>query len=399
MKQKCLLLVGVHDGCCDRAHQRGIDFILLQKPQNADGELNRSLDNVLLMDFENSPYIKPIVTAMHQHAPFDQVISITELGLLPAAQMNEYLGLGGTTPEVVKRTRNKWLMRQHLDSIGFPNLKAALVEDKTQLKQFAKQVGYPIIVKPSDGAGSIGIRFFEAPEQIDKCSYEYFKQSLIAEEFADGEEFSVETFSFSGKHIVFGITKKIVSSDNENNPFVEIGHMSPAPLEQADKELINNFIAQFLDIIGITDGLAHTEIKMTSKGIRVIETHNRNGGDHIADLTRLSTGHDLLDYAVAWPTGQIEPLQSSPEAKRGAAILYFQSPNAASIKSMKGMERLRYEPGVVHIEFAVKQGQHVHQLSSSYDRIGFVVACAETAEAALLVCEKVVDEISIKFTS
>jgi hypothetical protein len=76
--------------------------------------------------------------------------------------------------------------------------------------------------------------------------------------------------------------------------------------------VLETFTRQFLDAVQLEEGPAHTEITLTSRGPRVIESHDRPGGDRINELVRVAYDVDLKAIALGGPSGLVPVLQSSP---------------------------------------------------------------------------------------
>ena len=89
----------------------------------------------------------------------------------------------------------------------------------------------------------------------------------------EGPELSVESFSFGGRHVVLAVTQKSCSAN-----FVEIGHALPAALPDSIEEAVTASVRTFLDLVGLKDGPAHTEIKLYRAGRASWETATASVG-------------------------------------------------------------------------------------------------------------------------
>lgn len=143
----------------------------------------------------------------------------------------------------------------------------------------------------------------------------------------------------------------------------------------------------------ISDGCSHTEIRLTPIGPEVIETHTRVGGDSIPTLVRQATGCDLLDLAVQWPLGLVQP-QQQPPVLRAAAIRFF-TPAPGKVKTISGIHRWRGQPGIVNLHLPLKEGDTVDEIRDSFTRSGYVLASAATADQAMELCDSVIRGVTI----
>ncbi|WP_128643252.1 ATP-grasp domain-containing protein [Streptomyces sp. SS] len=331
----------------------------------------------LTVDFRrDSDFLEFVDSTLRPLAP-TAVVSLTELGLEPAAVAAERLGCIGVSPAVVRATRDKLEMRRILERRA-PHLNPAFAAGDDAEAVARLFAGHPLVVaKPVDGAGSMAIELVERPEQL---APEHRTGGTLLEQFAGGREFSVETFSEGGRHTVVGIAEK-----GTTDGFVEVSHLMPAPsLDAAGRRLVERAVAELLDAVGLTDGPSHTEVKLDGERVVVIETHNRPGGDGIAELVRLTTGINWRRAALGWPLG--EGLRREEAAAAAAAKVFFTAAPGL-------VERVAEQPElgrgrVVDWEVSVSVGDLVQPLRSSADRLGVATLAADgAAECAAAVAE------------
>lgn len=95
------------------------------------------------------------------------------------------------------------------------------------------ELNYPIIVKPIDRSGSRGITKLHdvkgLAEAIDEAKAQGFEKEALVEEFATGQEYSIECVSWKGDHHFLAMTHKFTTGAPH---FIETGHMEPAPISQ-----------------------------------------------------------------------------------------------------------------------------------------------------------------------
>jgi biotin carboxylase len=389
---KKLLVVGGGPGICDRALVFGAELTLVNLPGPFDPALLPYTRRSIVTDYERDEGLVPMLQALHRAEPFDGVVSMTELALLPAARIAQALGLGGVSVQAVERTRDKVLMRQWLQSKGFPSVPAAPAKSSLDIAAFAEVHGYPVVAKPRCGQGSQRIRRFDDQPQVMAANI--VDDDLVVEAFIDGPEFSVESFSFGRQHVVCAVTGKLTNDQNPDDPYVEIGHVVPAPIPDSQRETITEHVQQFLDVMEITDVCTHTELRLTCNGPIVIETHTRVGGDSIPSLVRNATGIDLLDLAVQWPLGLIGGDIPQPRACGAAAIRFF-TPRPGTVKALSGVERWRGHPGVLTLHLPLKPGDRIASPKDSFSRAGHVVCVADDPAQAMQACEAVVAGVRI----
>ncbi|MDK9498147.1 ATP-grasp domain-containing protein [Streptomyces katrae] len=405
---RTLLLVGATDQHLQRAKALGVRVVLLQHPDKVTSYQTGLADVLLMVDYTDWDTVRPLAEASREVWGFDTVASLTEAGLDMAARLNAHFGFPGTGPEASRRMRNKFLMRQHLTERGKLSIHWDRVTDRASLDAFAALAGYPFIIKPTDATASFGLIRVSAPGELDatwerieelrgrrsdRGSTLYTVREFLMETYLDGPEFSVEAFSFAGRHVVIAVTEKLV----DDTHFAELGHALPARLAPDAHARITAAVEDFLDTMGVTDGPSHTELRLGSRGPVVIESHNRVGGGHINELVEAAYGIDLLGYGVAWPLGLVEALPEPPQARAGACTRFVLR-DPGTVTAVSGVTEVAARPDVLAVEVSVAPGDPVRPLRDNWDRLGFAAVTAADTDAAIALCERLTEQIRIDVT-
>lgn len=318
----------------------------------------------------------------------DGVMTIaSDMPMRSVAAVADELGLVGISKETAIKATDKGEMRMALRKSGVPIPAFYRVRSKEEYRSAVnkiKEAGYKCIVKPADNSGSRGIDLLSDFEQetIDNA-YEYSKQSsrsgdLMVEEYMEGDEVSVESLSIDGICHVIQITDKLTTGAPY---FVEMGHSQPSGLSEDTKEKIRQITIAANKAIGIENGPAHTEIKITKDGPKIIELGARLGGDNITThLTPLSTGVDMVECCINIAMGMAVNLNT--RMNRGSAIRYFPL-EKGKIKNIEGVEQAQKIPGVVQVSIVHGVGESVNGIKNSGDRVGFVITEGDDAKAAV----------------
>ena len=236
----------------------------------------------------------------------DGVCSIaTDVGLITANYVADKMGLVGNSMESTWKSTNKHLMRKAFEENGDPSPRSTGVDADTDLSTI--DFTYPLIVKPTDRSGSRGVRKIESPDELEDAVRAALEQSFehraVVEEFAEGQEYSVEFISYKGKHTFLALTFKYTTGAPY---FIESGHFQPAPVSDELRDRIAAVVAHALDSLGIEYGATCSEVKVDDEGnIKLIEICPRMGGDCIgSDLVKYSTGLDYVGMVVQIACGE-----------------------------------------------------------------------------------------------
>lgn len=229
----------------------------------------------------------------------------SDLAMLTVNYVANALGLVGNSMDATRRSTNKHLMRQTFEANGDPSPRSIVVDASTDLS--ALSFDYPLIVKPTDRSGSRGIFKLDSPSALEQAVQsamaESFEKKALIEEFADGQEYSIEYISYKGQHYFLAATLKFTTGAPH---FIETGHREPAPLSEQALQRIKTIVPHALDSLGLQNGASHTELKIDDSGnIRLIEIGGRMGGDCIgSELVRYSTGYDFVRMVIDVACGQ-----------------------------------------------------------------------------------------------
>ena len=250
----------------------------------------------------------------------------SDLAAITVNYVAEKMGLIGNTMDCVEASTNKHKMRMCFEKNGDPSPKSIQVSSVNDLE--GVDLCYPVIVKPVDRSGSRGITKVYSEEgvedAIERAKKQGFEKCALVEEFATGQEYSVEYISWQGRHQFIALTKKFTTGSPD---FIETGHLEPAPVDPDTLLRIQNVVTHALTSLGIRYGASHSELKISNDGdIKLIEIGGRMGGDNIgAALVELSTGYDFLSAVLDVSLG-IEPkYEKSKEACAGIRFIMNQS--------------------------------------------------------------------------
>jgi biotin carboxylase len=401
-----VLLIGGSAQLVRKAHGLGLDVVIAQFPRAFDEAVRPHVEQALLVDYLDVDRLLPRVRELHRSRPFGAVLSLSELGLLPAARIGQELGLSGTTVTTAELLTDKWRMRRLLAERGLSPVAAGVGRSVRDLEEFVDAHGLPVILKPVRESGSLGVftvrdradvpdvaaRFRSLREKQwvagDLAFPDSFDEFLI-EEFLDGPEISVETLSHHGRHVVVAVT------DKETAGFVEVGHAQPSRCPADALGEATRLVTGLLDAAGLRDGPAHTEVKLTARGPRIVESHNRIGGGRINELTEIAYGVDMERYALGVPFGLVEPLVARPEPRAGAAVSVI-TPAPGRVEEVLGLEAVRADPACVDVRLTVGPGAEVPPLTWNEDKVGHVVARGATAAEAAAQAERLAAMVRVR---
>ena len=304
------------------------------------------------------------------------VTAATDKPLVMMARIAEKYGFPFFSVDTAKWSTDKFLMKERFELGGIPHARGRLI---TRVED-AEGLVYPVIVKPRDNSGSRGVKLCRNREElrnsIDEALENSHLDSVLVEEFIEGPEYSIEGLHYDGKSEVIQFTEKKTTEFPYN---VELGHKQPALLTDEQKDAIREIVAKIGSALRFENCPSHTELKFNDRGIFVIETSPRLGGDFITStLVPLSTGinmeDQLLNIALGKPvdtkTGRIE---------RASGVEFFQFPEGIVREVNESvLKRMAEKPEVYFVNLKLREGDSVPLITSSLDRYGVFIISGDS---------------------
>jgi biotin carboxylase len=278
------------------------------------------------------------------------------------------LGLISDDESVAVLATNKYQMRHCFQENNIPSpVFFRKVERFTDLP--LKHLKYPLIVKPTDRSGSLGVQLVDSADKmedaVERAKAFSFEKKAIVESYIEGREISVESISWDGKHYILQITDKVTTGFPY---FVELEHHQPTTLDDDIQKRVKDIVTDALSALGHRFGAAHSELKITDDGqIYVIEIGARMGGDFIgSDLVELSTGYDYLKGVIDVALGQFTP--PTEVSTRNFSGVYFLCKEREYVKPY-----IDHKEDFPEIVSAGYTGVEMKNVKCSGDRSGYFI--------------------------
>lgn len=317
-------------------------------------------------------------TEGRRRAPVDRLLGTLEHLQEPLAIVRERLGIAGMGREAAQNFRDKAKMKTVLRAAGVPCARHRLLTSEAAAQEFVREVGFPIVVKPPDGAGAKATGRLENMEALANNLRQHppsRRMPMMAEEFVHGEEHSFDGVSIDGRLVWHSITRYLPAPlEVVENPWIQWCVLLPREVDHPRFDGIRAWAAQALDALGMDTGVSHLEwFRRPDGSLAISEVGARPGGAQISKL--ISYAHDV-DFYRAW-AGVVIHGRFTPPARRfaaGAAYLRGQSQSGAKsgrVRAIRGLERAQKEVGELVVESNLPTlGQPP---TGSYEGEGFVI--------------------------
>ncbi|WP_409367971.1 acetyl-CoA carboxylase biotin carboxylase subunit family protein [Lysinibacillus sp. 38-6] len=293
--RKRIMVIDCSVNTLKKIKKLGLNVICIENKQKIHlKELLHAEDLYCEINYKDIPLLKKEVGYILNQFPVDAILSFSGDGQIAVVALQEEFQFNSyNQAEQIKLFKNKYNLRHLLNRNHFSFVNVKLIHSKEALIEFANENGFPFILKPCIGTDSTNIKKISTLKEVYDLLDREDPTAQIAEDYLEGGEISVETFSYRGKHIVIGITDNYMGQN-----FVAYGHSAPTTLKEDLLTKIERFVVDFLTLTGVVFGPCQIEIKITADGLKIIEAHSRPGGDHIVELHRLVSGIDSIQWTL-----------------------------------------------------------------------------------------------------
>ena len=276
----------------------------------------------------------------------DRVECLWEPYMILAARLREELGLPGLTVAQTVPFRDKERMKQLLDAAGLRTPWHVAAGTVADVWAAAERVGFPLIVKPLDGAGSADTYRADSADDLDAIlpMVRHVPQVSV-EEFIDAEEFTYDTICADGRVLFENICQY------HPRPLMTKMHEWISPITMALRDLDEPGLqggrelgAAVLRVLGFRDGFTHMEWYRKADGEVVFgEIGARPPGARTVDVMNYATDADLF---AAWAHAVTHGRIPQPVERRyNAASVFKRASGAGRITRYEGLDQLLAEYG------------------------------------------------------
>lgn len=342
-----------------------------------------------------------LATDLHAARPIHGVTTYSEYHTVHTASVAKALGLPGMSVEGARNARHKHLTRLTLDGTGIRQPRFAHVADVNDVEAAVREVGFPCVVKPSDGTASLHVLHLK--DEDDLTAYlaeladvvDYGRgvvriPDILIEEFVTGELISVESCVLAkGEVVNLGLTDRPLSGFPH---FIEMGatYFTGHPLQD---ELFA-MTTGILDELGVDFGFIHTEFLLGPDGPVLCEVNGRLIGGIVPTLMEISSGVDAYLQVIRQALGETPELPFPGRTTAGGH--WFGAPIAGTVDSI-GFDGLAELPGFHGAQAYKKPGTEVSRLSkSNFDWIGHIIFTGEGRDEVNKRCEEGLDRIDLR---
>ena len=355
----------------EAAHKLGVYVITCDYlPNNIAHKYSDEYCNVSILE-------KDKVLEKAKELKIDGILSFAcDPGVVTAAYVAEKMGLPSSGPyESIEILQNKGKFRKFLTENNFTVAKQ-YTDIETALNDI-EMFNWPVIVKPTDSAGSKGVtKVVKKSELRDAINYALkFSHSneFIIEDFLEkiGDSSDCDSFSVDGelKFVSFSAQK---FDENCENPYTPAAFTWPASISKEHQEELTNEIQRLLKLLDMKNSIYNIETRECTNGkAYIMECSPRGGGNRLAEMIRYMTGVDMITNIVKSALGMELDVIEQKELKDNWAEIILHSEKEGTFEKLWISEEI--SSNIVENDLWIETGTLVGGFSGANEAIGTMV--------------------------
>jgi hypothetical protein len=274
--------------------------------------------------------------------PVQRLLAVLEQLQVPLAQVREHLGIPGMDAATARNFRDKDQMKTVLRAAGVPCARHRLADSAPAAADFAREVGFPLVVKPPAGAGAKSTFRLDDPGDLDawlEVAPPAPDRPALIEEFLTGEEGSYDSVMINGEVVWDSISNYLPTPlEVLRNPWMQWVVLLPRDISGPEYVPIRAVAPVALKALGLHTGLTHMEwFRRPGGSVAVSEVGARPPGAQITSM--LCYAHDF-DLYRAWVKLMVDGTFEPPVRQWSAGTVYLRGQGAGHVQAVHGLDRL-----------------------------------------------------------
>ena len=376
MKQKKLMLLGGIRyllPVIKAAHEQGYYVITADYlPDNIAHQYSDEYVNVSIID-------KEAVLKVAREKEIDGIMSFgVDPGVIAASYVQNQMGLPSFGPfESVEILQHKDKFRSFLTEHGFNVPWAYGFSSESEAWEARENFFYPLIVKPTDSAGSKGCTRVDSEDELMAAIQYAFKftisGNIIVEEFLEKKGCSSDTDSYAQDGQLKFVSFSAQRFDaNAVNPYTPSAYSWPSTFTNEEEAYLTSEIQRLITLLGMKTSVFNIEVRVAANNKPyIMELTPRGGGNRLCEMLRYATGVDMITAITRAMVGdEPEVIEQMPYNGNWAEIILHADKDGVFVG-------LQIDPSlpaeIVEEDLWVKPGDFVHGFEAANDAIGTLV--------------------------
>ena len=382
----------------EEAHRLGLYVITCDYlPDNIAHKYSDKYVNVSIIE-------KDLVLKKAIELNIDGIMSFAcDPGVVTAAYVAEKMNLPSAgSLEAISVLQNKGKFRSFLRDNGFnvPNFKVYKDANAALLESDFFQ--WPVIVKPTDSAGSKGVKRVDSKdclrEAIDNAIINSKSGEFIIEDFLEQKGYSsdCDSFSIDGRMVFWGFNCQHFDK-HANNPYTPSGYSWPTSISDKNINILKSEIQRLLSLLNLKTSVYNVEVRECTNGKPyIMEFTPRGGGNRLSEMLELGTGASIIGNAVRAAVGlPLIPIVAHP-MKDGLVEVILHSNESGFFDSVIIDDCIKDR--VIECKLWIKSGDIVGDFTGANKAIGTLVVQFDSKKEANCFAENVSKYVKIRLS-
>jgi biotin carboxylase len=366
-------------------------------------EVEHFADRCERVDLKDREAVTRVARTLEQEGGLDGVFTAGTDFSTTVAWVAERIGLPGIPYQAAVTATDKAQMRSAFQAQAVPSPKFFTVDAGTARPAaerspctLPEDFSFPLVVKPVDNMGARGVRRVDDERQLRDALAIALGQSAsgqaIVEQYLEGPELSLDALIHDGRITICGVADRHICFPPY---FVEMGHTMPSDLPPEVLRDSEEVFRRGIRALGITQGAAKGDIKVTPNGAVVGEIAARLSGGYMSGWTYpFASGVEVtaaaLNIAVGLPPGDLKPQRNWVSAERAFISI------PGTVKNLEGLQQAGDIPGIEELFLRVSPGQRVELPINNMGKCGNLISKAPSRSRAVEAVETAVRAVLVR---
>jgi len=333
-----------------------------------------------------------------RHGQPHRIVGILEPLQVQLAMARAHFRVPGTDPDTADLFRDKARMKDRLRAAGLPVARHRLLANRSHGEAFAREVGFPMVLKPPAGMGAKATFRVRSMDEL-AAAISGMRASkddpVLAEEFLQGKEGSFDTITIGGSIEGYSISHYVPTPlEVLENPWIQWCCVLPREIDGAEYADVKKIGVRAIEVLGLRHGFTHMEwFRRTDGSVAIGEIAQRPPG---ANITRMIGLANDIDPYFAWARSVIDDTFDGPWSRKHAVGCAF----------LRGMGRGR----VARIHGADEANARVRRYveeaklpvvgapkSDSYEGDGYAIVRDPSTEVVMAALKTIIETVRVEY--
>ncbi len=369
---------------------------VLQEPPPPDAGF---ADVALVRDGLDAQQIADAIKVLaRRHGPPHRITGVLEDLQVQLAEVREHFGVPGLSLAAADRFRDKARMKDALRAAGLPCARHRILTSDQDGLAFAREVGFPLVLKPLSGAGCRSTWRIEGTDALASAIHATRPapdRPVLAEEFIRGDEYSFETLCLSGHPLFHSISRYFPGPlEVTRNPWIQWVCLLPREIGGPEYDAARSVGLRAVSALGMASGLTHMEwFRRQDGSIAIGEIAARPPGANIVRLTGLAYDTDLYR---AWARAVIDEAFDGPwERKYSAGCAFLRGAGEGRVVAVDGLDEAQKKVGQWVVEASLPRIGAPKR--DSYEGDGYAIVRHPDTEVVRRALQVIIETVRVRY--